>query len=62
MSAKPRKGRVGVDGNMTEKHNNRVELDSKDKIGSNKVNGTEVGDNKITKKKNHQKIFKSKKQ
>ena len=60
-SVKYKKGRIGVGGDSREKHDDRIELDGRNKVGGDKIDDNEVGNNKMIEKKNHQKIFKSKK-
>lgn len=55
-SAKSRKGviRVGDDGKK--KYSDKAELDGRNKVGSNKIDGIKVGDNDIAERKHYQKI------
>ena len=56
-SSKPTKGIVRFGDNNKKKHGNKTELDSRDKIGGNKVNNNKFEENKVTKEKNYQKTF-----
>lgn len=52
-SGKLKKNRVEVGSDGKNKHYGKAKLDNRDKIGSNKVNDNEIGNDKIPKEKNY---------
>lgn len=60
-TTRPKKRRVKVGSNGRKEHNGKIELNSKNKVCDNKVDGTKIEDNEIVKEKNYQKTSKCKK-